>query len=376
MAQTRDGRPLFWSGLIAAAFAALIAAFGAHTGSLAGVQRALGSEVEEALARTGLGHVRVDMSGQRAVLSGVVARAELVEEARATAAAAAGPGGRWAGGVTSVDVSALEVGPQVAPFTWEIERRGGQVVLRGYAPSSLARSALAQAAQERFASLEVRDEMQVAGGAPDGPWAQVALDAVAQLARLERGGARLTDGRLVILGEGAAGDVAAVREHYAAALPQPFSVRLEVIVEGEAIPIEELGGLDLSEGSAEACQEAFARLMRRNVITFETGSARVDASSLALLSHLASVALRCDAFMIEVSGHTDSVGSRVLNMDLSLRRAEAVLDYLKSQGVRPARLQAQGYGPDRPRASNATPAGQAANRRIEFEVKPAQPQAG
>jgi OOP family OmpA-OmpF porin len=80
------------------------------------------------------------------------------------------------------------------------------------------------------------------------------------------------------------------------------------------------------------------------------------------------VALRCDRFSIEVAGHTDSLGGRDLNMELSARRAEAVAAYLAGQGVARARLSARGYGPDRPRVSNATPEGQAANRRIEFNV--------
>jgi outer membrane protein OmpA-like peptidoglycan-associated protein len=56
-------------------------------------------------------------------------------------------------------------------------------------------------------------------------------------------------------------------------------------------------------------------------------------------------------------------------MDLSQRRAQAVVQYLTSQSVAADRLRAVGYGPDRPRASNTSPQGQAANRRIEFKVE-------
>jgi OOP family OmpA-OmpF porin len=108
--------------------------------------------------------------------------------------------------------------------------------------------------------------------------------------------------------------------------------------------------------------------MERNVINFETGSAQIDRESQRLLDNLVSVALRCDRFMIEIAGHTDNVGPRAANLDLSRRRAQAVLAYLAGQGVARDRLSAQGYGPDRPRASNATAVGQAANRRIEFNV--------
>jgi outer membrane protein OmpA-like peptidoglycan-associated protein len=109
-------------------------------------------------------------------------------------------------------------------------------------------------------------------------------------------------------------------------------------------------------------------MMERNVINFAAGSSAIDPSSRAVLDALASVALRCDRFSIEVAGHTDNQGGRELNMDLSRQRADAVAVYLSGQGVARSRLTARGYGPDRPRSSNATPAGQAANRRIEFYV--------
>jgi outer membrane protein OmpA-like peptidoglycan-associated protein len=130
----------------------------------------------------------------------------------------------------------------------------------------------------------------------------------------------------------------------------------------------ELQGLNLADGDAGTCERAFDRLMERNVINFTPGSAAIDPSSRAVLNGLATVALRCDRFSIEVAGHTDNVGAREFNMELSRRRADAVASYLAGQGVARSRLAARGYGPDRPRASNATEAGQAANRRIEFYV--------
>ncbi|MEZ6022900.1 MAG: OmpA family protein [Hyphomonadaceae bacterium] len=80
------------------------------------------------------------------------------------------------------------------------------------------------------------------------------------------------------------------------------------------------------------------------------------------------MALRRDRFSIEIAGHTDNQGARDVNMTLSRARAEAVRSYLAEQGVARSRMIAAGYGPDCPRASNATEAGQAANRRIEFNV--------
>jgi len=79
--------------------------------------------------------------------------------------------------------------------------------------------------------------------------------------------------------------------------------------------------------------------------------------------------MRCPDALIEISGHTDSVGSDDTNLQLSRRRAEAVSDYLKRAGVGAERMTAVGYGKTRPIASNDSEEGRARNRRIEFDVK-------
>jgi OmpA-OmpF porin, OOP family len=67
-----------------------------------------------------------------------------------------------------------------------------------------------------------------------------------------------------------------------------------------------------------------------------------------------------------IEGHTDNVGDKASNMKLSQRRADSVRNYLiKNFGVAPERLEAKGYGPTKPRATNKTKEGKASNRRIE-----------
>lgn len=69
---------------------------------------------------------------------------------------------------------------------------------------------------------------------------------------------------------------------------------------------------------------------------------------------------------VEVAGHTCSIGTEEYNLGLSLRRAEAVRNYLVSKGVSADRLTVRGYGESRPAVSNATPEGRAQNRRVEL----------
>jgi len=71
---------------------------------------------------------------------------------------------------------------------------------------------------------------------------------------------------------------------------------------------------------------------------------------------------------IEIQGHTDSRGTEEYNMGLSLRRANAVRDYLVSQSIDGSRMTVKGYGESAPSYSNDTPEGMAQNRRVEFLI--------
>jgi outer membrane protein OmpA-like peptidoglycan-associated protein len=71
---------------------------------------------------------------------------------------------------------------------------------------------------------------------------------------------------------------------------------------------------------------------------------------------------------IEIQGHTDSRGTDDYNMGLSLRRADAVRDYLQSQGINAVRMTTRGFGESAPAYTNDTPEGMAQNRRVEFLI--------
>ncbi len=338
-----------------------------HDGAVWRMPQVLEERVAAALVRAGHPGLDIDMDGQRAIVRGIVADETEIESVRRAALTAAGSGGAWEGGVTEVDVSGVSVGVIEQPYAWSVRRDGNRVVLSGAVPSENSRTALTSAARSAFANADPIDEMHVAGGAPSPAFVDVARQVVRSLARLTSGEARIVDNQIAIIGDGASDDVAALRAAFASP-PPPFRARLAVTTDGLDTEHPELQGLNLAQGDAETCERAFDRLMERNVVNFPPGSAAIDPSSRQVLNALASVALRCDRFSIEVAGHTDNQGARDVNMQLSRQRADAVAAYLAGQGVSRSRLSARGYGPDNPRASNANPAGQAINRRIEFYV--------
>ena len=105
-------------------------------------------------------------------------------------------------------------------------------------------------------------------------------------------------------------------------------------------------------------------------VTFQTGSSEITPQFYESLNAVSRTLIDYPESLINVYGHTDDVGSRPFNQGLSEDRARAVATYLRAQGVQPQRILTQGFGEDLPRASNATAAGRAQNRRVEIEIIP------
>jgi OOP family OmpA-OmpF porin len=108
--------------------------------------------------------------------------------------------------------------------------------------------------------------------------------------------------------------------------------------------------------------------LKGKTIEFASSSARITARGAAVLDRLIPIIKSVKDASIEISGHTDPTGGEALNRELSQARAQSVLEYLVAKGVPRGRLKAIGYGSKKPVASNATPWGRLANRRIEFHV--------
>ena len=120
-------------------------------------------------------------------------------------------------------------------------------------------------------------------------------------------------------------------------------------------------------GEAGTCQTELDSYLAAEVVTFKKGRAELSDSSFAVLTMLASIVRNCDT-RLEIAAHTDSVGDAAVNMKLSQRRAAAVVKYLVQRGVDPKVVSAKGYGELQPIADNASEAGRAENRRVEFRV--------
>jgi len=106
-----------------------------------------------------------------------------------------------------------------------------------------------------------------------------------------------------------------------------------------------------------------------STVLFDFDSSALRAEARAELDRAADIlAPRDDIILIEVAGHTDSIGTEEYNQDLSVRRAQSVADYLVQNGVSRDRLRVVGFGETRPKVPNDTPANRQQNRRVVLSI--------
>lgn len=105
-------------------------------------------------------------------------------------------------------------------------------------------------------------------------------------------------------------------------------------------------------------------------VTFRTDSSQIDPAFQPALRAMADSLRRYPASSIRVVGHTDTVGTAAYNIQLSQDRAMAVARQLIAYGTASSRMVVSGRGFYEPVATNATPEGRAANRRVEIVIIP------
>ncbi|MBI1814128.1 MAG: OmpA family protein [Deltaproteobacteria bacterium] len=115
-----------------------------------------------------------------------------------------------------------------------------------------------------------------------------------------------------------------------------------------------------------------APVMKKKIVlrgvNFDFSKSNIRPDAVPILDQAISTLKESSGITISVEGHTDDIGSDEYNQALSLRRAEAVRDYLASHGIAASRMTVQGFGESSPVATNDTDEGRAQNRRVELRV--------
>lgn len=113
------------------------------------------------------------------------------------------------------------------------------------------------------------------------------------------------------------------------------------------------------------------RILIKDKVFFDNGKASIQKRSNGLLDNLGAVLVaHPELKKLRVEGHTDSAAKAEANVKLSQARADAVKAALVLRGVEAARLEAVGYGSEKPQDTNDTAEGREANRRVEFTILP------
>ncbi|MGJ1203787.1 OmpA family protein [Sphingobacterium lactis] len=139
-------------------------------------------------------------------------------------------------------------------------------------------------------------------------------------------------------------------------------------VDGSGCPLPELKNetkviekIVVTEEDKKVVDEAIKNL------EFDLSKATIRPSSYESLNKVAALLIEKN-FSLKLAGHTDNTGSLQLNLRLSKERAESVKAYLVSKGANASRIEATGYGPNQPIATNSTAEGRQQNRRVEFTL--------
>jgi len=235
----------------------------------------------------------------------------------------------------------------------------GTLTLSGSVPDEQARDTLLAVARSTFGEENVTDSLQIGRGAGSAD-VTAALESLAGIVAelstwFDAAELRLRGTDLNVTGDALSAE----------ALEQATSflestVGLTVTSELEISPVVQ-------------SREQLTALLETETITFVTGSAEITEVGVTVLERvieiLAPVFDARPRVEVRIDGHTDDQGPDDLNLDLSQRRAQSVLDYMVAAGLPPANLSTEAFGESRPIADNGTEEGRAKNRRIEFTLE-------
>lgn len=311
------------------------------------IQQDLQSKTTKALQENGMHWAKVNLDGRDMTLGGIAPTEALQHQAESIA--------RDVWGTNQID-NQITLAEAINPYTMKINADGSQVNIDGWAADDNTRQAILRRATSAFGEGNVVSTLEFGAGQPSG-WSNAVGHMLDSLSTLERGQATFTDTDIHISGRGTNPELAQAFENSMASY-QDAGYVVSAHISAPAPPPPEL-----------TCQERFNVLMVQDSIQFGANASVIDQNSYSLLNELSDVARECSRTGILITGHTDATGRDKANMELSLKRAEAVATYLTEHGIPADRLQASGAGESNPVADNATAKGRAKNRRIEFTVK-------
>ncbi len=260
-----------------------------------------------------------------------------------------------------------------SPYLFDASKnKNGHILLSGYVDNKETYSALLKKAYELFGEQNITDNLKVAKGAPE-HWNEVTHLGLIKLKKVDYGDMKLHNTNYAFNGHISSDnsqksksdilkDTNKIMKKYnnysgnfEISTPKPITVKKEIKLK-----------------SSKLCQQALLDLSKRQKILFEYNKADIKKSSINAMDNIVNILKKCKfskTEILEIGGHTDSIGNAPYNKKLSQKRADSVKNYLIKKGIAKNKLIAHGYGEKAPIVSNMLKAGRAKNRRIEFTIK-------
>ena len=328
------------------------------------IEEDLSTRASTALNDMGLNWVQSSIVGRELKLTGIAPNARSREQAVEVASAIQG--------ISGVDNQITIVGeksattPSAGEYQTQFTLTDNKVILKGMVPDQKTHDLLVGIASQRFGTRNIKDQLNIQSAAPSG-WKQAAEVALTQLNSLDKGSAQIINNKMHITGS--TSNVRTriqIQSAIKNALPSDYQASFDIAVSDLAAAQSTTQQLS---PAATFCQKQFDTLLDNGQhILFKVDSDIINTQSNRLLNQLVKAANDCSRARIEISGHTDSQGSKAYNKQLSTRRAQAVIRYLTAHGISRNRLSAVGNGESSPIANNRSIEGRAKNRRIQFKV--------
>lgn len=326
------------------------------------IERGLETRAVQVLRSNGFQSIQVEADGRHLLATGTVA--DEADEATVREILQAGVGGARDVEVV-IGVASSELTPVAVPADpLQISWADGEVTVVGTVSTEEVRDFILLRLDVRFGeAIDAGGLAVVDGVADEGGWLAATLESVLIVAR------EVDEGSIIVNSEADVITVSAVMPDRQTRAEARRAVE-ELLDPG---PLDFVSALTLEDAppppprvEVVELQESLDDLIAGKVVEFEVDSAELTAEGRALLDEVLVALRKVPNVAVEIAGHTDSQGTEEYNLDLSRRRAEAVLAYLVGNGEDPGRFEVIGYGETQPVADNATEEGRARNRRIEF----------
>lgn len=238
----------------------------------------------------------------------------------------------------------------------------GDVQLRGKVADELSNLTAETFAKARFGHDVVQMGTLIAPDDVPADWAIRVLAALEGLSKLASGDVTVLPDTLTVRGRTglatARGDISRVLINK---LGKGARFTIDVTYDEALDP---LAGLP----TPDECLRDIQLVNEKIKISFEPGAAQIVAGARTAMDQIAEILQKCPDLPLQIAGYTDSQGREVMNRQLSQDRADAVVDALRSRRLPVGTFRAIGFGEDNPIATNDTPEGREANRRIEFSL--------